>query len=136
MVEMLPALPPMNYENLNKRIGKLKEYPLEIPVAIIAIALVVSTIFMVIIMLIICLVVYRMKGNFKVLIPLSKIIMGQASPKEIEKMKQILRNLLDLSSGSILPPDLRRGGARKQRQQKNKLKWLLQVQPKHSTQLI
>ena len=106
MVEMLPALPPMNYENLNKRIGKLKEYPLEIPVAIIAIALVVSTVFMVIIMLIICLVVYRMKGNFKVLIPLSKIIMGQASPKEIEKMKQILRNLLDLSSGSILPPDL------------------------------
>ena len=106
MVEMLPALPPMNYENLNKRIGKLKEYPLEIPVAIIAIALVVSTIFMVIIMLIICLVVYRMKGNFKVLIPLSKIIMGQASSKEIEKMKQILRNLLDLSPGSILPPDL------------------------------
>ena len=65
MVEMLPALPPMNYENLNKRIGKLKEYPLEIPVAIIAIALVVSTIFMVIVMLIICLVVYRMTGKFQ-----------------------------------------------------------------------
>ena len=32
--------------------------------------------------------------------------MGQASSKEIEMMKQILRNFLDLSPGSILPPDL------------------------------
>ena len=37
MVDMLPALPPMNYDNLNKRIGELDDYPLEIPVAIIAI---------------------------------------------------------------------------------------------------
>ena len=37
MVAILPTLPPLNYENLNKRIGKLKEYPLKIPVAIIAI---------------------------------------------------------------------------------------------------
>ena len=45
MVDMLPALPPMNYDNLNKRIGELDDYPLEIPVAIIAIVLVVSTVF-------------------------------------------------------------------------------------------
>ena len=31
MVAILPTLPPLNYENLNKRIGKLKEYPLKIP---------------------------------------------------------------------------------------------------------
>ena len=47
MVDMLPALPPMNYDNLNKRIGELDDYPLEIPVAIIAIVLVVSTVFLV-----------------------------------------------------------------------------------------
>ena len=29
MVESLPALPPLNYENLNKRLGQLKKYPLE-----------------------------------------------------------------------------------------------------------
>ena len=47
MVAVLPALPPMNYENLNKRIGELDDYPLEIPVAVIAIALVISTLFLV-----------------------------------------------------------------------------------------
>ena len=47
MVAILPALPPMNYENLNKRIGELDDYPLEIPVATIAIALVASTIFLI-----------------------------------------------------------------------------------------
>ena len=46
MVAVLPALPPMNYENLNKRIGELDDYPLEIPVAVIAIALVISTLFL------------------------------------------------------------------------------------------
>ena len=34
MVDMLPALPPMNYDNLNKRIGELDDYPLEIPVQV------------------------------------------------------------------------------------------------------
>ena len=48
IVEILPALPPMNYDNLNRRIGELDDYPLEIPVAIIAIVLVVSTIFLVV----------------------------------------------------------------------------------------
>ena len=47
MVEILPALPPMNYNNLNRGIGELDDYLLEIPVAIIAIVLVVSTIFLV-----------------------------------------------------------------------------------------
>ena len=48
MVAILPTLPPPNYENLIKRLGKMKEYPLRIPVAIIAIVLMVSTLFMVV----------------------------------------------------------------------------------------
>ena len=61
MVAILPTLPPLNYENLNKRIGKLKEYPLKIPVAIIAIVLVVSTLFMVVTLVIIALVIYKLR---------------------------------------------------------------------------
>ena len=53
MVESLPTLPPLNYENLNKKLGQLKKYPLEIPVAIIAIALVISTMIMVVALIII-----------------------------------------------------------------------------------
>ena len=52
MVEILPALPPMNYENLNKRISELDDYPLEIPVAVIAIVLTVSTLFVIVTLII------------------------------------------------------------------------------------
>ena len=63
MVESLPALPPLNYENLNKKLGQLKKYPLEIPVAIIAIALVISTLIMVVALIIIGLVILDKEGT-------------------------------------------------------------------------
>ena len=74
MVAILPTLPILNYENLNKRIGKLKEYSLKIPVAIIAIVLVVSTLFMVVTLIIIALVICKLRGNLKVLLPFGKIM--------------------------------------------------------------
>ena len=59
MVDMLPALPPMNYDNLNRRIGELDDYPLEIPVAIIAIVLVVSTVFLVATLVVYAYIIFR-----------------------------------------------------------------------------
>ena len=97
MVAILPTLPPLNYENLNKRIGKLKEYPLKIPVAIIAIVLVVSTLFMVVTLVIIALVICKLRGNLKALLPIGKIMIGKANSGEINQVRQALRTLLDLT---------------------------------------
>ena len=74
MVEVLPALPPMNYENLNKRIGELDDYPLEIPVAVIAIALAVSTIILIITLIVIACIIYRLRANVKSFVSNGKII--------------------------------------------------------------
>ena len=106
MVAILPTLPPLNYENLNKRIGKLKEYPLKIPVAIIAIVLVVSTLFMVVTLVIIALVICKLRGNLKALLPIGKIMIGEANSGEINQVRQTLRTLLDLTPGHQLPPEL------------------------------
>ena len=106
MVAILPTLPPLNYENLNKGIGKLKEYPLKIPVAIIAIVLVVSTLFMVVTLVMIALVIYKLRGNLKVLLPIGKIIMGKANPNETNQVRQALRTLLDIAPGHQQPPEL------------------------------
>ena len=106
LVKILPALPPLNYENLNKRIGKLKDYPLKIPVAIIAIALIITTVIMVATIVMIGLVMYRLRGNLKILYPLVKILMGQATVTETRMIKQVFRTLLDLPTGSQLPPEL------------------------------
>ena len=106
MVAILPTLPPLNYENLNKRIGKLKEYPLKIPVAIIAIVLVVSTLFMVITLVIVALVICRLRGNLKVLLPIGKIMIGKANSNETNQVRQTLRALLDLAPRLQQLPDL------------------------------
>ena len=106
MVAILPTLPPLNYENLNKRIGKLKEYPLKIPVAIIAIVLVVSTVFMVVTLIIIALVICKLRGNLRVLLPIGKIMIGKANLSEANQVRQALRTLLDLTPGHQHPPEL------------------------------
>ena len=106
MVESLPALPPLNYENLNKKLGQLKKYPLEIPVAIIAIALVISNLIMVIALIIIGLVIFRQRRNLKDLLPLAKMLVGKDSPSEINQIKMIFRTLLELPPGHHQPPQL------------------------------
>ena len=74
MVEVLPALPPMNYENLNKRIGELDEYPLEIPVAVIAIVLVVSTLFLLATLVVYACIIFRLRKNNQSIISPDKIL--------------------------------------------------------------
>ena len=106
MVAILPTLPPLNYENLNKRIWKLKEYPLKIPVVIIAIVLVVSTLFMVVTLVIIALVICKLRGNLKVLLPIGKIMIGKANSSETNQVRQALRTLLDLTTRHQQPPEL------------------------------
>ena len=106
MVEVLPALPPMNYENLNKRIGELDDYPLEIPVAVIAIALAVSTIFLIMTLIIIACVIYRLRKNIKVLFPMAKLLVGQATGSEAQEIKRVLLTLLDIQPMSQQPPPL------------------------------
>ena len=106
MVEVLPALPPMNYENLNKRIGELDDYPLEIPVAVIAIALAVSTIFLIISLIVVACIIYRLRTNVKVLFPMAKLLIGQATGSEAQEIKRVLLTLLDIQSVSQHPPPL------------------------------
>ena len=106
MVAVLPALPPMNYENLNKRIGELDDYPLEIPVAVIAIALVISTLFLVATLIVYACIIFRMRKSIKVLIPMTKLLMGQATGSEALEIKRTLLTLLDLQAGQHCPPPL------------------------------
>ena len=73
MVEVLPALPPMNYENLNRRIGELDDYPLEIPAAVIAIALVISTLFLIVTLVVFACIIFRLRKNIKILFPMAKL---------------------------------------------------------------
>ena len=106
MIEILPALPPMNYENLNKRIGELDDYPLEIPVAVIAIALAVSTISLIIFLIIIACVIYRLRTNIKILFPMAKLLVGQATGSEAQEIKRVLLTLLDIQALTQHPPPL------------------------------
>ena len=89
MVEVLPALPPINYENLNKRIGELDEYPLEIPVAVIAIVLVVSTLFLLATLVVYACIIFRLRKNIKVLFPMAKFLTGQATGSEAQEIKSV-----------------------------------------------
>ena len=106
MVDILPALPPMNYDNLNRRIGELDDYPLEIPVAVIAIALVVSTIILVGMLMIYAYILFRLRKNIKILFPIARYLMGQATGSEALEIKRTLLTLLDLQAGQHCPPPL------------------------------
>ena len=106
MVEMLPALPPMNYDNLNRRIGELDDYPLEIPVAIIAIVLVISTIFLVATLVGYACIIFRLRKNIKILFPMAKLLTGQATGSEAQEIKRVLLTLLEIPAGQHCPPPL------------------------------
>ena len=106
MVKILPALPPMNYDNLNRRIGELDDYPLEIPVAVIAIALVVSTIILVGMLIVYAYILFRLRKNIKILFPIARVLMGQATGSEALEIKKTLLTLLDLQAGQHCPPPL------------------------------
>ena len=104
MVEVLPALPPMNYENLNKRIGELDDYPLEIPVTVIATVLVVSTLFMLATLVVYACIIFRLRKNIKVLFPMANFLTGQATGSEAQEIKRVLLTLLDIPTGQHCPP--------------------------------
>ena len=106
MVEILPTLPPMNYENLNKRIGELDDCPLEIPVAVIAIALTVSTLFVIVTLIIFACIIFRLRKNIKVLFPMAKLLVGQATGSETQEIRRVLLTLLDIPAGQHCPPPL------------------------------
>ena len=106
MVDMLPALPPMNYDNLNRRIGELDDYPLEIPVAIIAIVLVVSTVFLVATLVVYAYIIFRLRKNIKILFPMAKLLTGQATGSEAQEIKRMLLTLLEIPAGQHCPPPL------------------------------
>ena len=103
MIEILPALPPMNYDNLNRRIGELDDYPSEIPVAIIAIVLVVSTIFLVATLVVYAYIIFRLRKNIKILFPMAKILTGQATGSEPQEIKRVLLTLLEIPAGQHCP---------------------------------
>ena len=106
MIKVLPALPPMNYENLNRRIGELDDYPLEIPVAVIAVALVISTLFVIVTLVVYACIIFRLRKNIKIIFPMAKFLAGQATGSEIQEIKRVLLTLLDIPAGQHCPPPL------------------------------
>ena len=92
--------------NLNRRIGELDDYPLEIPVAIIAIVLVVSTIFLVATLVVYACIIFRLRKNIKILFPMAKLLTGQATGSEAQEMKRVLLTLLEILAGQHCPPPL------------------------------
>ena len=106
MIEILHALPPMNYDNLNRRIGELDDYPLEIPVAIITIVLVVSTIFLVATLMVYACIIFILRKNIKILFPMAKLLTGQATGSEAQEIKRVLLTLLEIPAGQHCPPPL------------------------------
>ena len=102
MVEILPALPPMNYDNLNRRIGELDDYPLEIPVALIAIALVASTVFLIGTLIIYACILFRLRKNIKILFPIARYLMGQATGSEALEIKRTLLTEPTKSTGATV----------------------------------
>ena len=106
MVDMLPALPPMNYDNLNRGIGELDGYPLEIPVAIVAIVLVVSAVFLVAALVVCAYVIFGLRKNIKILFPMAKLLTGRATGSEAQEMKRMLLTLLEIPAGQHCPPPL------------------------------
>ena len=103
IIEMLPALPPMNYDNLNRRIGELDDYPLEKPVAIKAIVLVVSTVFLVATLVVYAYIIFRLRKNIKILFPMAKLLTGQATGSEAQEIKRMLLTLLEIPAGQHCP---------------------------------
>ena len=89
----------MNYDNLNRRIGELDDYPLEIPVAIIAIVLVVSTVFLVATLVVYAYIIFRLRKNIKILFPMAKLLTGQATGSETQEIKRMLLTLLEIPAG-------------------------------------
>ena len=106
MVEMLPALSQMNYDNLNRRIGELEAYPLERALAIIAIVLVVSTVFLVATLVVYAYIIFRLRKNIKILFPMAKLLSGQATGSETQEIKRMLLTLLEILAGQHNPPPL------------------------------
>ena len=74
--------------------------------AVIAIALAVSTIFLVITLIIIACVIFRMRKNIKILIPMAKLLAGQATGLETQEIKRVLLTLLDIQADLHQPPPL------------------------------
>ena len=61
---------------------------------------------MVVTLVIIALVICKLRGNLKALLPIGKIMIGEANSGEINQVRQTLRTLLDLTPGHQLPPEL------------------------------
>ena len=61
---------------------------------------------MVVALIIIGLVIFKQRGNLKDLLPLAKMLVGKASPSEINQIKMIFRTLLELPPGHHKPPEL------------------------------
>ena len=81
----------------------LDDYPLEIPVAIIAIVLVVSTVFLVATLVVYAYIIFRLRKNIKILFPMAKLLTGQATGSETQEIKKMLLTLLEIPGWTTLP---------------------------------
>ena len=112
MVKKLPALPPINYENLNIELDKLDDYPLEIPMGVMAVWIGVITVALIIkIVLVVC-YIKRFRAKIGMLAPIQNLLQGNANGEGLSEFKLMIKNLLssdtgDLGLKAILPGDNR-----------------------------
>ena len=103
---MLPALPPMNYDNLNWKnwwvrwlsfgdtssnnsncFGSLNN---------------ISSGYL----NDLCYIIFRLRKNIKILFPMAKLLTGQATGSEAQEIKRVLLTLLEILAGQECPPPL------------------------------
>ena len=110
MVKKLPALPPINYENLNIELDKLDDYPLEIPMGVMAVWIGIITVALIIkIVLVVC-YIRRFRAKVGMLAPIQNLLQGNANGEGLSEFKLMIKNLLssdtgDLGLRAILPGD-------------------------------
>ena len=112
MVKKLPALPPINYENLNIELDKLDDYPLEIPMGVMAVWIGIITVALIIkIVLVVC-YIKRFRAKVGMLAPIQNLLQGNADGEGLSEFKIMIKNLLSSDTGNlglknILPGDNR-----------------------------
>ena len=102
-VEMLPALPPMNYDNLNKKLGELESYPTEMPLAILAIFLGLTALSLLATIAGFVWYIWKMRGKLKDVYSVVNLLTGKTTGPKANSMKTSILSLLGIPVHHLRP---------------------------------
>ena len=101
MVKKLPALPPINYENLNIELDKLDDYPLEIPMGVMAVWIGIITVALIIKVVLVVCYIKRFRAKFGMLAPIQNLLQGNTNGEGLNEFKLMMKNLLSSDTGNL-----------------------------------